>query len=53
MEKALSILAEANMPKAHRGEAYMAANYVRNRSPVKGKAATPWELFFNKQPNVG
>jgi hypothetical protein len=52
MEKALSILAEANLPKALWGEAYMAANYVRNRSPVKGKAATPWELFFNKQPDV-
>jgi Reverse transcriptase (RNA-dependent DNA polymerase) len=52
VEKALSNLAESNLPTSLWGEAFRSANYIRNRSPVKGKAATPWELFFKQKPDV-
>ncbi|KAJ9532152.1 hypothetical protein QJQ45_003955 [Haematococcus lacustris] len=28
------------------------ANYVRNLSPVRGKAGTPWELFWGVRPDL-
>jgi transposase InsO family protein len=52
LEKAQSMLAGSNLPATLWGEAIRAANYVRNRSPVKGKPLTPWELFYKRKPDV-
>jgi transposase InsO family protein len=53
LERARSMLADAGLPANLWGEAVRAANYLRNRSPVKGKPRTPWELFSGQQPDVG
>ncbi|KAI3430963.1 hypothetical protein D9Q98_009368, partial [Chlorella vulgaris] len=33
-------------------EAVGSASYIRNRSPVKGRELTPWELFYGSKPDV-
>jgi hypothetical protein len=52
MEKAKSMLFGAKQPPELWGEAIRAANYVRVRSPVAGKAKTPYELLLDKKPDV-
>lgn len=52
MDKVRSMQAEANLPDSLWGEAAVAANYVRNRSPYKGMHNTPWELFFGRKPDI-
>jgi transposase InsO family protein len=52
LDKARSMLASSGLPDNLWGEAIQAANYVRNRSPVKGKPLTPWELFFKRKPDI-
>ena len=52
LEKARPMLIEAGLPKSLWAEAITTANYLRNRSPVSGLAATPLELFTGIKPNV-
>lgn len=52
MEKVRPMLAASALPKYLWADAVVAANYVRNRSPVSGKDKTPYELFFGKKPDV-
>ena len=52
MDKVRSMLADAHLPKELWGEATSTANYLRNRTPASGMDKTPWELFFNKKPDV-
>ena len=52
LEKAQCMLADSGLPRSLWGEAVRTANYLRNRSPVKGKPKTPWELFYSKMPDV-
>ncbi|MGQ3285961.1 reverse transcriptase domain-containing protein, partial [Bosea sp. (in: a-proteobacteria)] len=33
-------------------EAVRTANHLRNLSPMRGKGATPWELFFGVKPDI-
>ena len=55
MEMARSMLHGANLPKGFWGEAVMAANYLKNRSPHKAlkEEATPLEAYSGYKPYVG
>ena len=52
MEKVRAMLEDSGLPKELWAEAAMTASYLRNCSPVTGRAKTPWELFFQKKPDV-
>jgi hypothetical protein len=52
VERVRALLFTHNMPLELWGEAVMTANFVRNRSPVKGQAKTPLELFTGVKPDV-
>jgi transposase InsO family protein len=51
--KARSMLADRSLPDTMWAEAVAAANYLRNRSPVTGRDATPYQLFYGVVPPVG
>jgi hypothetical protein len=51
-EKARPILADANLAVKWRGEALLAANHVRNLSPVSTRTVTPYECMFGVKPSV-
>ena len=51
-ERIRAMLDEAGLPKTLWAEAAVTANYIRNRSPTNSRAKTPWELFYNKPPDV-
>ncbi|KAK9806822.1 hypothetical protein WJX72_003845 [[Myrmecia] bisecta] len=46
MEKVRAMLEDSGLPKELWAEAAVTASYIRNRSPVAGRAHTPWELFL-------
>ncbi|KAI3427280.1 hypothetical protein D9Q98_007212 [Chlorella vulgaris] len=52
IEKVRPMLAESGLPKSTWAEAVVTASYIRNRSPVKGRELTPWELFYGSKPDV-
>ena len=52
IEKVRPMLAESGLPKSMWAEAVVTASYIRNRSPVKGRELTPWELFYGSKPDV-
>jgi hypothetical protein len=52
LEKARSMLSEAQLPLDMWGEAIMTANYLRCVTPVAGKVKTPWELFYGVKPDL-
>jgi hypothetical protein len=52
MERVRAMLYESKLHQELWAEAIVTANYIRNRSPVKNKDKTPWELFFGKPPDV-
>lgn len=52
VEKVRPMLADTGLPKHLWAEALSTANHVRNRSPVSGRAKTPWELAFGSKPDV-
>jgi transposase InsO family protein len=51
-DKARTNLIAADLPRKYSGEAVMAANRVRNISPVAHLHKTPWELFYSAKPDV-
>ena len=52
LSKARAMLAEAKLPPEYWAEAVATANFLRVRSPVKGKDNTPWELLYGNKPDV-
>jgi transposase InsO family protein len=52
MEKARSMMAEAQVPKDFWGEALMTSNTIRNLSPVKNRDKTPFEMFQKRKPDL-
>lgn len=52
LDKVRCMLADTELHVKLWGEAVSCANYLRNRSPVAGKAKTPWELFFGTVPDL-
>jgi hypothetical protein len=52
LEKARPMLSEAQLPLDMWAEAVVTANYLRTVSPVKGKAQTPWELYYGNKPDL-
>ena len=52
LDKVRAMLADSELGQELWGEAAATANYLRNRSPVRGRDQTPWELFFGVKPDV-
>jgi hypothetical protein len=52
MERVRAMLSDACLPFNLWAEAAVAANYIRQRSPVTDKQQTPWELFYGVKPDV-
>jgi transposase InsO family protein len=52
MEKARAMLTDAGLPNNLWAEALATACFLRNVSPVKDQALTPWELFWGTKPDV-
>ena len=52
LERGKAMLFHANLPTTLWVEAIETGNFLRNRSPVAGKTATPWELAFNTKPDL-
>lgn len=52
MDRVRAMLIDSELPNSMWAEAIQAANYIRNRSPTKNGAKTPWEQFFGKKPDV-
>ena len=52
MERTRAMLQQAALPDGLWAEAAVTASFLRCRSPVQGKTATPYELFFGKKPDV-
>jgi hypothetical protein len=51
-EKVRCILIDSRIDVEWRGYALEYAAYLRNRLPASGKGLTPYELFFNTQPDL-
>jgi hypothetical protein len=51
--KVRSMLLDSGLPNRCWAEALNTANYLRNRSPVRGLDATPFERFFGSKPDLG
>ena len=51
-DKARPMLAAAGLSKTLWADAITTANYLRNRSPISGRDATPFELFYGTKPDV-
>jgi hypothetical protein len=52
-ERMRALLIESGLRHDLWPEALQTAAYIRNLSPVRDKAATPWELLFWNKPDVG
>eukprot|EP00878_Enallax_costatus_P002708 GHUV01002897.1.p1 GENE.GHUV01002897.1~~GHUV01002897.1.p1 ORF type:complete len:1307 (+),score=342.07 GHUV01002897.1:73-3921(+) len=52
LEKMRSMINGADLPAEMWGEAAIAANMLRNRSPATGIKVTPYEMFTATRPNV-
>ncbi|KAJ9507131.1 hypothetical protein QJQ45_004864 [Haematococcus lacustris] len=52
IEKVRCMLYTAGLPTRLWTEAVRTANHLRNLSPMRGKGATPWELFFGVKPDI-
>lgn len=52
VEKARCLLYDAELEKKIWAEAVATAVYLRNRSVVSGLKKTPYEMWFNKRPDV-
>ncbi|KAJ9529996.1 hypothetical protein QJQ45_023288, partial [Haematococcus lacustris] len=52
IEKVRCMLYTAGLPARLWTEAVRTANHLRNLSPMRGKGATPWELFFGVKPDI-
>lgn len=52
LDKARAMILESKLDKEMWGEAVLAATYVLNRSPKANKETTPFELWFNRKPNL-
>jgi hypothetical protein len=52
LQKAIPMLEASGLEHRYWGEAIVHANYVRNRSPVLDKPATPYEALFKQTPDV-
>ena len=52
MERVRVMLHGAQLDVDMWAEAAVTANFIRNRSPLSGRAKTPWELFYNCKPDV-
>lgn len=52
LEKARTMLIDANMPPSLWAEAIATANYLRNRSPTAGSTATPHERLHGTKPDL-
>lgn len=52
MDRVRAELIDSGLPNSLWAEAMCTANYIRNRSPTKNGAKTPWEQFFGKKPDV-
>jgi hypothetical protein len=51
-EHTTAMLYEENLPASFKGEALAAYVHVWNRLPTSGNSKTPYELWFNKAPDV-
>ena len=47
-----SMLISSGLPLLMWGEAVLSACYILNRVPLKNKDFTPYELWFNRKPNL-
>ena len=52
LDRVRAMLLDSGLPGMFWGEAFLAANYVRNRSPVTGSPLVPWEAAFGDKPDV-
>lgn len=52
VEKARCLLYDVDLEKKFWAEAVATAVYLRNRSVVSGLKKTPYEMWFNKRPDV-
>jgi len=52
MERLRAVLLEYRLPKSMWAEVLMALFFLRNRSPTADGAATPYERFYGKKPDV-
>lgn len=52
VEMVRAMLSGANLSKSLWAECVMAANYIQNRLPSKSLDKTPFELWYNKKPNL-
>lgn len=52
LDRVRAMLLNAGVEEKLWAEAVVTANYIRNRSPSKQGAKTPWELCFGKKPDV-
>lgn len=52
MERARAMLIESGLQQELWGEAVLTANFLRNRALSASKEGTPYEMFFNKKPDV-
>jgi len=52
MERVRAMILDAGLAMDTWGEALMAAEYTRNRSPTRDGKSTPFERFYGKKPNV-
>jgi hypothetical protein len=52
MERARAMLIELGLPDEMWAETVVTANYIRHRTPVSAHGKTPWEVFFEKKPDV-
>ncbi|KAJ4744662.1 Gag-Pol polyprotein [Rhynchospora pubera] len=53
LEMVRSMMAQASLPISYWGDALLTATYVLNRVPSKSVAATPYELWTGRKPNLG
>jgi len=52
MERARAMLMESGLQQELWGEAVITANFLRNRALSAGRESTPFEMFFEKKPDV-
>ena len=52
MERVRAMLTSSGLPTNMWSELLQAANYLRNRSPTKGRPKTPVEMLFNYKPDL-
>lgn len=52
IEMVRCMLNESKLPRYFWGEAINTANYLQNRMETKSANKTPYELFYNKRPQM-